>query len=386
MRLCKNGWIESYFDYTKTQESPEIFHFWTAVSILATTLGRNVWINRKKYKIYPNHYIILLAGSAVCRKSIAAQMGTGLLKLAKIHDDGAEKITNAALWQWMDEEARRTGKSEIFVFSDELGLSLNKEEATKGVIQTLTRFYTCPDYVKNKTKVSGIDEVRLSCINVLAATTPDDFVDIIPGSATGKGFTSRLHIVYADRARFRRADLENDEELEARLVSDLVSIRKLKGEIKIEPDAWAWWKYWYENEYDKEVHIGNDSGSDSFHGRKHDYVLKLGVILSLSKRDELIVTIDEMLNAYKIVTIVEKGLPKIYGMIGRVPSAGHADRIKNQLKNHNSELTKSELSHLNWNKLSAKELDEVMRKLIEAGDVLPDYKNKTTIYRLTKKV
>lgn len=386
MRLCENGWIINYLDYTKTQESPEIFHFWTAVSILATTIGRNVWINRKKYKIYPNHYVILLAGSSVCRKSIAAQMGTGLLKLAKIHEGGAEKITNAALWQWMHDEAERTGKSEIFVFSDELGLSLNKEEATKGVIQTLTRFYTCPDYVKNKTKVSGIDEVRLSCINMLAATTPDDFVDIIPGSATGKGFTSRLHIIYANRARFRSADLENDEELEARLVSDLISIRKLKGEIKIEPDAWVWWKQWYENEYDKEVDEGDDSGVDSFHGRKHDHVLKLSVVLSLSKRDELIVTIDEMLNAYKIVTIVEKGLPKIYGMIGRTPSATHGDRILNQLKNRGGEMKRSELTHANWNKLSPKELDEVMRKLIEAGDVLPDYKDKTTIYKLTKKV
>jgi hypothetical protein len=384
VRLCPGGWIESYLDYTKTQESPEIFHFWIAVSVLAATLGRNVWIDREQYKLYPNHYVIILAGSAVCRKSIAVKMGNRLLGKAEITNGGAEKITNAALWLWLHEEAERTGKSEIFIFSDELGLSLNKEEATKGVIQTLTRFYTCDDYVKNKTKISGVDEVRLSCVNILAATTPKDLAEIIPISAMGTGFTSRLHIIYAKSARFRRAKLTRDKELEAALVNDLQHIRQLSGEMIIQPDAWDWWENWYEKEYDSEVKGDGDEGIDSFHARKQDHILKLGIVLSLAKQDLLVVTKDDLMRSYEFVTMVEKNLPNIYGMIGKVPSANHADRILNQLRNKGGEMRRSELTHANWSRLSAGELDEVMKKLVNAHDVIAEFDNssKTTIYKL----
>jgi hypothetical protein len=82
--------------------------------------------------------------------------------------------------------------------------------------------------------------------------------------------------------------------------------------------------------------------------------------------------------------MVEKNLPNIYGMIGKVPSANHADRILNQLRNKGGEMRRSELTHANWSRLSAGELDEVMKKLVNAHDVIAEFDtgSKSTIYKL----
>ena len=76
------GFIESYMAYTSGQESPTDFHYWTAVSTLSSAVGRNVWLDRGYYKLYPNHYVILVAGSALSRKSSAINIGIRILRKA----------------------------------------------------------------------------------------------------------------------------------------------------------------------------------------------------------------------------------------------------------------------------------------------------------------
>src|SRR3990167_6116197 len=77
-RKCEN-WLASYLEYTSEQESPTEFHLWTSMAILSATLGRHVWIDRGYYTTFPNLFIILVAGSAKCRKSVSTHMGLDLL-------------------------------------------------------------------------------------------------------------------------------------------------------------------------------------------------------------------------------------------------------------------------------------------------------------------
>ena len=73
------NFLQLYLNYTRAQESPELFHLWTGTTILAAALGRKCWINRGYYRLYPNLFCILVAGSAKCRKSTAVNIGVRLL-------------------------------------------------------------------------------------------------------------------------------------------------------------------------------------------------------------------------------------------------------------------------------------------------------------------
>ena len=45
-------------------EIPQEFMLWCGISGIGASLGRRVWVDMNTFLIYPNMYIVLLAGSA----------------------------------------------------------------------------------------------------------------------------------------------------------------------------------------------------------------------------------------------------------------------------------------------------------------------------------
>ena len=70
----RENWVDLYVDFTEKQESPKIFQFWSAISVIASCLGRRVCLVRPHFKTFPNQYIILTAETARCRKSTASEI------------------------------------------------------------------------------------------------------------------------------------------------------------------------------------------------------------------------------------------------------------------------------------------------------------------------
>ena len=379
MRNCTN-WLASYLTYTQEQESPELFHTWSGISVLATVLGRRVWFDRKFYNIYPNHYVVLVAKSAECRKSVAVGIARSILEKAGGVYITADRITNAGLWQFMGRLTEKYGHSPFLIWADELGLFLSKEETHKGVITTLTRIYTCPEQVVNETKVSGVDHALKVCPNILAATTPSDLSEIIPPGATTKGFTPRIHMVYQDKPRAKIADIQKDETLESQLVTDLQHISTLSGPFTWTLEAHAWWKRWYE----VEMPAAPSEEMDGFYGRKHDFVIKLGMVISASENDSLVLSKDDLTRALTLIDQLEAFMPTAYRSVETSPATIHFDRILRQIQRRGGEVTKSQLLHDNWNKMDAKGLEDVMYSLESALKVDIAVVGRTTTYKLRR--
>ena len=383
MRKCSESWLSTYLKYTEGQESPELFHLWTGISVLATTLGRNVYLDRDFYKVFPNHYIILLAASAECRKSVAVGIGKDLLERAKIGNISSERITNAGLFTQLGDLGKKFGAAELLIFADELRLFLSTEETHKGVITTLTRLFTCPDYLENKTKTAGVDYLINTCVNVLAATTPADFAEVIPGASLGSGFVPRLHVIHQEIPRPRKAELRKDPLLEAYLVEDLKQIRKLAGIYSFGPGAWDWWKNWYENV----MEFPEDETLNGFYGRKHDYVLKLGIILAASERDELVLEKQDLKRALLFLDQIESFMGRAYKSVGTTMVVRNAERVLRQLRKHDGPMKRSEVLHLNSNRLDSQELSEVVRYLEESDeiDTVPGQGGRGVVYKVRRK-
>src|SRR5882762_4893438 len=75
-----DSFLDLYMEYTQLQESPERFHLWTGITILAAAMGRKCYLDKGYYRLYPNLFVILVAGSAKCRKSTGVNIGIDLVK------------------------------------------------------------------------------------------------------------------------------------------------------------------------------------------------------------------------------------------------------------------------------------------------------------------
>ena len=196
-RLLPGGWLASYLEYTQAQESPTNFHLWTGLSVLSSTVRRHIWIDRGFYTLYPNLYVILVAMSARCRKSVS--LGIGIRFLRKVKDVRifhAKTSTEGMIDYFGTVPPHQVGTKILIdcsalVYSSELAVFLSKANYSSDILTVLTDLFEGQDEWTYKTKTKG--EILLTNIapSLLAATTPESLAKCMPLDVFGLGFEGR---------------------------------------------------------------------------------------------------------------------------------------------------------------------------------------------------
>ncbi|GEM_PF-6923483 len=271
------SFLDMYLKYTAKQESPAEFHLFTAMTIVGAAMGRKCWLNRGYYKLFPNFFTILVAGSARCRKSTAIGIGVDLLKAVPTTMVVKGKTTPERFLKDI-EPAANTEALNILVHSSELSVFLTKQQYGEPMIHLLTDLYDCPEEWSYKTKNRGENTLRNVFLAIIAATTPDGVSKGIPPSALEEGFASRVIFVYKSDTDRRNAMPElTQEELDLRmeLCIFLTKIGEMAAEFQLDPEARAWFINWYNT-----MEPPTDKRMEGFYGRKHDHLLRFGMVFA----------------------------------------------------------------------------------------------------------
>ena len=384
------GFIESYLAYTSGQESPSDFHYWTAVSALSSAVGRNLWLDRGYYKIYPNHYIILVAGSALSRKSSAINIGIRILRkaLERLKESGIDagalsvlsaKMTQEALCRAMstkgiksmyaneeEEEAEENRISRpLLLYSSELGVFLSRTAQMNGLVDLLIDFYDCPDDWEYLTKTQGADFVHNVYTAMLSATTPDWISANITGSVFNQGLVGRTIFVHSDKAQTRVAHPqfnEYEQFLENRLLELLESKLLLQGEMQLNPEAYEYYEQWYNLRDDPG---DNQSMQSGFFGREHDHVLKLAMTISLSRSNDLVITVEDIQTAIEKVARIRIGLGRVFREVKQQNEIFEVQYVESIIKDK-GKISHSDLLRLVRRKMNSGQLKEAITVLTQS--------------------
>ena len=366
----------------------------TGFAVLSAAIGRNVWLPRIKYTIFPNLYVIMIAASAKCRKSVAVGIGRKLLvAMEKPPMIFAQKITPEALIDAIT-ESKVDEQCYGLIFSDELSVFLSADAMKRGIIPVLTSFYDSHSKWEYHTKGRGKQLIKNSSLGMLAATTRDDFINSMPKSAIGGGFTSRLVLVYEERPShlklFNPVNIageeveETDREVALRrhLIADLNYIqKKVKGKLSFSKEAKKASLKWYESEQDTD----RDIATDGYFGRKHDTMFKMAAILCISESDELVIQEHHIVRALKILKVTEDKMEKLVSKIGTTESGSLTERVLNHIS-RSPDITHSRLLRKCWRFASAQDLTAIIRTLIDSGEVDEKISGQKRSYRVREKL
>src|SRR6267142_992272 len=179
----ERSFVDTYLEYTRLQESPEMFHMWSALTLLSIALGRKCFINRGYYKLYPNLFTILVAGSARCRKSTSILIALPLLN--DLIEKGRIKVVSGKitpekfleeLTQIPDQDAPKDEVAfrspDVLVVASELSVMLTKQSYGEPLIHILTDLFDCPDKWSYKTRNKGEIILNNVFLSIIGATTP----------------------------------------------------------------------------------------------------------------------------------------------------------------------------------------------------------------------
>ena len=330
-RQLGRDWLSTYQnEYIIKQESPPHYHFWVGAQLISTALRRNVHISRGAYDIFPNQFVILVSDSGRCRKSAA--MGLGMDLISRLDDlniingratvegllDSLSKKTNVNL---TTQKAVPDGS--CLIYADELSYLFGKSSYITDLISFLTAAYTGKAKLDFLTRNKGMAQVRNPCPGILAGTTPQQMGEIFPSMTIYSGFMARVLLIYGTRKQSIRVSLPIiNKDLEDLLIHDLGCISELTGTILLDEETEIFYNKWYED-----MPLPRAPELEAFHERKHDHVLKLALVLSISESDELVIRMHHLLEAIERIEEVELHTPQALSYIGATVQSATRDIV-----------------------------------------------------------
>lgn len=378
-RKLKN-WLSAYLDYASVTEAPKIMHFWAGVGAIAGALRRKVWIDMKRFTWTPNFFIIFVAPPGIVSKSTTADIAMDLLKAVPGIKFGPDVVTWPALVTAFAKATESFPYGEEYIpmspltlVASELGNLINPQD--RDMINLYINLWDGRKSLEKVTKMSGNDLVEAPWINMLGCTTPHWIADNMPSATVGGGFTSRCVFVYAEKKEKYVAYVDesveaNDEGKREDLIHDLEHIAvNLTGSYVISQEARTWGREWYEKLWNSRPASLDDDRLDGYMARKQTHMHKLAMVLAASQRDELIITMEDLALADKMLAAVEADLGKVFSRIGLSDDSLQADRfiqyIKRRGKCHYTEAYK----HIHAYFPNAKEFEGILAGAIKSGVV-----------------
>lgn len=330
--------ITQYLEYNKGNMSPRRFHIWSALSILAMTMGRKIYIDHSYFIIHPMLYICLV-GRQGLRKTTAMNNARDLfLRVFPTYPLGAsvqsrEKIverlaSNDSMRSYQNELGESIEFRPTAFFINELKnfMSINPG----AMVEFLTDIYDTKFFASDTIK-HGLQPVINPCINILACETPKWLVEKLKLNIIAGGFSRRMLYAYETvrpaRITFPHKSVESAK-AEAWCEEHLAKIGKLAGPFKWTPEARTYFDKWFTS-----LATPEDEILEGFYEAKDILALKISMLVAVAKEQpDLLLTQEILQLGIAILESLEDNLPKLTVAAGRnelaIPQQGLLDLLE----------------------------------------------------------
>jgi len=414
----QNEFLNIYLEYVEETESPRLFHIWSALSGVASCLGRRIHLPFGDDVIFPNLYTLLVGPPAVKKSSAMGRVKSLLKSSTSIRfspDDTAGKHQGllVAMIGNRDKEAEELFE-EIERINATTGASLNGSDVLNKItsfdlspkdaevmcvmadeftsfigtnntemLTFLTRMWQGGDYKYSLTSKELI--LKEPLLNIIGCTTPTALAKALPVEAVGQGFMSRVIMVYSytKYKRIPRPAVTNTEL--KKTIGDLYRIlyETWEGEFALTDDAW---ELYDEHLYDKQLKF-NDPRFLHYKDRRHIHLLKLSCLLAASKLSKK-VEVQDLKEADFILEITESGMPEALGEYGLSPLAHAKQRLLDLIKSSKMPISKDALYAFMHRDMTASNFQISLAELTNSGAIREVHTNQGPAYmeNMAKKI
>jgi len=378
------GWLDDYIHFTHAQESPTVFHRWVGISIIASTLGRDVWLDRRsdgvtRYKVYPGQLIIVLvAGSGRSRKSVGLNMSQPFLKAGGVRTIRGKSSPEAFLDELSGKGVTPPPKDHsALLLLSEMSAFLSKQSYSEPLLDILMDLADAPDYFPFNTRGGGKIELKNVCLSGLMASTPISIGEAIPARAHSAGFLSRVMWIYAaktdrinplidfDDEFVDPAEIQRMEALKQDLFHRIKYASTMKGPFSVTKEAKDWYVDWYKNWVESPQGQG-----EGYPTRRGDHLLRVAMCIAVSERGDREITLEDLTHTDAMLCDVEQHFDKVFLHIGHSQNAKNFQRIVDAITVSGGVVPRNHLIKMVYKYFNnIEELSMTLRTLEAAGEL-----------------
>ncbi len=176
-----------------------------------------------------------------------------------------------------------------------------------------------------KSPSEGVDTVRAPFTNILGGVTTRSFGETF-GPQIGTGFTARLTIAYSEES-VKVPDLFTEQEAAfeyAELIEDAKAIAALRGPMSMTLDARRAFQAWYDSGMPP---LPTHNNLEEYLVRRPIHWMKLSMLASISRSNSLLIDVEDVEKAKKLLLETEAWMPKAFAHAGKNPFAEHVSEV-----------------------------------------------------------
>lgn len=371
---------------TKEFESPEDYYFWSSLAVLSAVVQKKVWWNKFAYKLYPNIYVFLIGDSGIRKGPPIGFAKNCIEKLGKTRYVFGRYSIQGLIKELRTARTRENGAvwkdAQAFIASGEFAASLIKDEYS---VHILTDLYNTNEHEETWTNTLKTEEqevLKQPCLTLLGASNEINLTEFLTEQVKGGGFLARTFCVHATETRGTNSLMfqPNDNIDYAKLLPHLESLYELEGEVKPTKGARQFYDDWY-NEFRSRK---TEDKTGTFN-RIHEQILKVAMLLSLSDREDLVVTQEHVEDA---LAYCEKTLPAVK----RITMGGKSEIsdptvkiLKKLVESEGHEIRRDRLLQWGWGDFDALVLDRIISNLDQMEVLKIRRDGRFLFYKLTER-
>lgn len=328
---------QSNFDrwqlYCRDLGSPQSFIDAGYYYMIGASLQRRIWLAPEHEPLYPNQYVVLCGPASIGKGRVIKRVHKFLTFLKKKkyeekkEDEDTDEVeiilksakkqktfepnlipiaADATTWQALvdafvdsydcftrgkkpDGKIDRYHHSSLCFCLEEMSSLFKKQ--TEDLANFFLKAYDCGDYTYD-TRKNIRDRIRYMCLNLFAGTTPKFMQDVFSNGILDDGFSSRTWFIYADKARFWKAntpELDIDQRIaEKELLIHIKQLTTLCGPVELSKQALEFLDDWYPKFMTSKIQPVNTSVKlKDFYGRKNVHIRKLAMAMHFGEHDNL---------------------------------------------------------------------------------------------------
>ena len=297
-------WLDSILEASSEAESPTSFILWGSICAISAVAKKNVYIKRKGiYNLFPNLYVLIVGPSGVGKSFPSRLLKTLVSAVNNTRVISGQNTIQGVISYLKKPYAKGSLADNPLIDAHALLQSGEFSNLIMGDPQSLTiltEWYDTHDMEEWKKKLRD-DEITLSnvCITMFGATNEKLFRDRVLDKDIEGGFMARTLVVHETKRSKINAlvDDEADTDIDiAGLSERLREISKLNGRMLFTLPAKSLFKEWYAT-WMAEEHPWDRTGITF---RIPDHVLKVATCISLSRKDDLVITEDDLNKAFSV--------------------------------------------------------------------------------------
>jgi hypothetical protein len=381
--------IHRYLQYSESNEAPQEYHRWAALSCLSHLIGPRVHTHMGGFlSFYPNLYIMLVGEPGTMKTTAMLQAKELLDHFPKIAHSPASASKEAVVKLMADDESPCRGKfqwtdgksveySQLALFASEIISLLNASGNPSGMIEFLTDVWDRSGRNYEQSFIKGKTIIKRPFVSILACLTPSTLQQLVNTKVVSTGMSRRcVFDTFNGVITNPRSFIEVTEEQQkawAWCIEHGKKLSNISGAFDWTPEAKAFYSAWY-NSFKPTISSVKSEILRNFYMTKPEYVIKLSMLLSLAKSTPSLVHEVELFEtALKLVTSVEQGAVDLFDSAGRNELAPVASWLEKFMKARpGQKFTFSELLRESWSQIKngdRRELESILEHLGMSGKI-----------------